>query len=149
MTLSAREQQAVPQLRTAVMRLSRRLRQERPDDQLTPSQLAVLGNLSLHGPLTPGELATMEHVRPPTMSRIVAALERDGWVIRQDHPTDGRQCLIAMTEQARTWIETYREVRDSWLRDRLADLPPEQRELILQAVPLLEHLADPGEPSRR
>ncbi len=148
MTLSARERQAAPQLRTAVMRLSRRLRQERPDDQLTPSQLAVLGNLSLHGSLTPGELAELEHVRPPTMSRIVAALEGDGWVTRQDHPTDGRQCLIVMTQQAVDWVESYREVRDSWLRSRLSELTTEERETLLAAVPILERLALPDARSR-
>ncbi len=148
MTLSARERQAAPQLRTAVMRLSRRLRQERPDDQLTPSQLSVLGDLSLHGSLTPGELAELEHVRPPTMSRIVAALESDGWVTRQDHPTDGRQCLIEMTQQAVDWVENYREVRDSWLRTRLAELTIEERETLLAAVPVLDRLAQPDARSR-
>ena len=130
------------------MRLSRRLRQERPDDQLTPSQLAVLGNLSLHGSLTPGELAELEHVRPPTMSRIVAALEGDGWVTRQDHPTDGRQCLIVMTQQAVDWVENYREVRDSWLRTRLAEVTIEERETLLAAVPVLDRLAQPDARSR-
>ena len=143
------EQQAIPRLRTAVMRLSRRLRQERPDDQLTPSQLAVLGNLMLNGPLTPRELADMEHVRPPTMSRIIAALEQDAWISRADHPTDGRQCLIVMTDKAREWIGTYREVRDHWLQDRLTELTPEERRTVMAAVPLLERLAEAGAPSRR
>jgi DNA-binding MarR family transcriptional regulator len=130
------------------MRLSRRLRQERPDDQLTLSQLTVLGNLSLQGSLTPGELAELEHVRPPTMSRIVAALESDGWVTRQDHPTDGRQCLIVLTQQAVDWIEKYREVRDSWLRSRMEELTSEERDTLLAAVPVLERLAEPDARSR-
>lgn len=141
--------QAVPRLRTAVMRLSRRLRQERPDDQLTPSQLAVLGNLSLHGALTPGELADMEHVRPPTMSRIITALEHDHWISRQSHPTDGRQQLIALTDKARDWIGTYREARDSWLRERLGTLTEQERQTVLAAVPLLERIVEPDGRSRR
>lgn len=148
MTPDDGELNAVPQLRTAVMRLSRRLRQERPGDQLTPSQLAVLGNLSLHGALTPRELADMEHVRPPTMSRILASLEQDDWVTRRDHPTDGRQCLIELTEQARDWIGTYREVRDQWLRERLREMTPQERAVLMQAVPLLERLAEPDARSR-
>ena len=147
MPLNAAEQQAIPPLRTAVMRLSRRLRQERQDDELTPSQLAVMGNLSLHGSATPGELAAMEHVKPPSMSRILAALEDGGWVDRAPHPDDGRQQLITLTDKARRWIATYREVRDRWLEDRLAELTPQERELIRQAVPLLDRLA--GEPSPR
>ena len=148
-SLNADESQAVPRLRTAVMRLSRRLRQERPDDQLTPSQLAVLGNLMLNGPMTPGELADMEHVRPPTMSRILAALEQDSWITRADHPTDGRQCLIVMTDKAHDWIGTYREVRDQWLQPRLTALTPEERQTVTAAIPLLERLVEPDARSRR
>ena len=136
------EREAIPELRTAVMRLSRRLRQER-DDQLTPSQLAVLGNVALHGPMTPGDLATMEHVKPPTMSRIIAGLEAEGWVARLPHPPDGRQCLIDLTERARNWIRTYREVRDVWLAQRMSSLTHEERRVVLQAAPLLQRLAQP------
>lgn len=121
------------------MRLARRLRQER-DDRLTPSQLSVLGDLAQHGPQTPGALAAMEQVRPPSMSRIVAALESDGWVTREPHPQDGRQYVITLTRQATDWIHTYREARDQWLRERLSELPAQERDLILRAAPLLEKL---------
>lgn len=136
------EREAIPELRTAVMRLSRRLRQER-DDQLTPSQLAVLGNVALHGPMTPGDLAAMEHVKPPTMSRIIAGLEAEGWAARLPHPTDGRQCLIDLTDKARHWIRTYREVRDVWLAQQMSALSHEERRVVLQAAPLLQRLAQP------
>lgn len=139
MRLTPRQQRAVPELRTAVMRLARRLRQER-DDRLTPSQLSVLGDLAQHGPTTPGALAAMEQVRPPTMSRILAALEEDGWVAREPHPQDGRQIVITLTPQALEWIDTYREARDRWLRDRLGEMPKEERDLILRAAPLLAKL---------
>lgn len=129
------------------MRLSRRLRQER-DDQLTPSQLAVLGNVAQHGPMTPGDLATMEHVKPPTMSRILAGLESEGWVTRLPHPSDGRQCLIDLTPKTHDWILTFREARDVWLSQRMRTLTREERELVLAAAPLLERLAQPEEPSR-
>ncbi len=137
----------IPSLRTAVMRLARRLRQER-DDQLTPSQLAVLGDLVQNGPTTPGDLAAMEHVRPPTMSRIVAGLEEGGWVSRTPHPQDGRQCLIDLTPQATAWIGTYRQARDVWLQQRMAELTEAERATVWAAVPLLDRIAGPGEPSR-
>lgn len=147
MALDPAEEQTVPVLRTAVMRLARRLRQERQDDELTPSQLAVLGNLSLHGPLTPRDLATIEHVKPPSMSRILAALEEGGWVARQPHPEDGRQQLITMTKKSRHWVTNYRETRDRWLLERLAQFEPQERQLLLRAAPLIERLA--SEPSPR
>ncbi len=144
MTLDEQQEHAIPRLRTAVMRLSRRLRQERHDDQLTPSQLAVLGNLMQDGPMTPGDLAAREHVRPPTMSRIIATLENDGWVTRQDHPSDRRQCLITVTDRAVQWVDTYREARDRWLRRRLTELTESDRQTLLAAIPLLEQLAEPS-----
>ncbi|MFN8125291.1 MAG: MarR family transcriptional regulator [Candidatus Nanopelagicales bacterium] len=148
MTLNAREQRAIPQLRTAVMRLSRRMRQERHDDQLTPSALSVLGSLAQDGPLTATELASREHVRPPTMSRIVGTLENDGWVTREPDPADGRQSLISLTNQANDWIATYRQVRDRWLAEQWETLDPDERATLMAAIPILEQLVQ-GAPSRR
>src|SRR4051794_25527946 len=59
-------------LRTTVMRLARRLRQQRSDTSLSLGQIAALGTLDRHGPMTPGELAAHERVQPPSMTRIVA-----------------------------------------------------------------------------
>src|SRR5688572_5650500 len=78
-------------LRVGVMRLTRRLRSQRADRTLTLSQLAALGTLERHGPMTPGELAAHEKVQPPSMTRVVATLESLGHVARAPHPTDGRQ----------------------------------------------------------
>lgn len=55
-----------PDLRIAIMRLARRLRNERADDTMTASQMAALGTLLRAGPLPPGELAAAEHVQPPS-----------------------------------------------------------------------------------
>src|SRR5256714_15031655 len=83
------------ELRTTVMRLARRLRNQRADDTLTLSQIAALGTLVRHGPLTPGELAARERVQPPSMTRLLAKLEQAGLVTKQDHPDDRRQGLVA------------------------------------------------------
>ena len=90
----------------------------------------------------------MEHVKPPTMSRIIAGLEAEEWVTRLPHPTDGRQCLIEVTQKAQEWIRTYREVRDVWLARQMSGLTTEERRLVLQAAPLLARLAQPEERSR-
>lgn len=130
-----------PELRVAVMRLGRRLRLERPDDGLTPSQFAVLGTLMREGPTPPATLAAIEHVRPPSMTRIITALEQDGWVVKKPHPQDGRQLLVELTDQAQDWIRANRKRRDHWLSDRLEQLDPSEVEILMRAAPLLNRLA--------
>ena len=87
-------------LRLAVMRLSRRLRNQRVDTSVTLTHLAALSTLKRHGPMSPGELAAHERVQPPSMTRVVVALEGMGLVTRTPHPTDGRQVIIGLTDTA-------------------------------------------------
>ena len=141
MTLSPRQEGAVPEVRVAVMRLARRLRNERAQDGLTPSQMAVVGTLFRDGPKSPRELADIERVQPPSMTRIIAALVKGGWVTKQPHPSDRRQVTIAVTDQATEWVSADRQRRDLWLSERLNQLPPAQREQLFAAIPLLNQLA--------
>jgi len=141
MTLSPRQEGAVPEVRVAVMRLARRLRNERAQDGLTPSQMAVVGTLFRDGPKSPRELADIERVQPPSMTRVIAALVKGGWVTKQPHPSDRRQVTIAVTDQATEWVSADRQRRDLWLSERLNQLPPAQREQLLAAIPLLNQLA--------
>src|SRR3954452_6443184 len=83
------------ELRMAVMRTSRRLRQERSVDDVTPGQFSVLAAIDSLGPQTPRELAAREKVQPPSMTRTIAALEQLGLVERTGHPSDGRQILVS------------------------------------------------------
>lgn len=128
-------------LQVAAMRLARRLRAERTDDSLTLTQLAALASLERHGPLTPGELAAHERVRPPSMTRVVAALEQHGLVVRRPHPTDGRQVLLSVTALAHRLLLANRRRREAWLVERLALLSPHERAVLAEAAPLLERLA--------
>src|SRR5688572_26736349 len=88
-------------LRDAITRLNRRVRQARPVGDLSVAQLSALTSLELAGALTPGELADVERVRPPTMTRILAKLAERGLVERRPHPTDGRQVIIAASARGR------------------------------------------------
>jgi DNA-binding MarR family transcriptional regulator len=128
-------------LRLAVMRLARRLRGERSDASLSISQIAALSTLERTGPLTPGELAAAERVRPPSMTRIVASLEAAGLVTRTDHPTDGRQVLLAASPAGAAIVREDRRRRDAWLAQRLRDLPREDVEVLRRAAVVLERLA--------
>jgi DNA-binding MarR family transcriptional regulator len=130
-------------LRVSVARLNRRLRTERdPDsDQLSPGQFAVLGLLDRLGEAAVGELAGHERVQPPSMTRTVTCLEEGGYVTRRPHESDRRQVVVALTDQGVAAVEAERRRRDHWLAVRMRELTPEERQLLRQAVPVLDKLA--------
>ncbi len=130
------------ELRVSVMRLRRRLAAEHhPDNQLSMSQMAVLGQLFRNCDLTVGDLATAEGVQPPSMTRVVKSLEAGGYVTRRPHDSDGRQVVISLSEQGQAVVRADRARRDAWLARRLAELTPEQRAVLRQAAPILDALA--------
>lgn len=142
MTSPAADTALASELRTTVMRLARRLRNERADTSLSLGQLAALGTLERHGPRTPGELAAHERVQPPSMTRIVAALEADGLVTRTDHPTDRRQVLVAVSEAGKALLLADRRRRDAWLARRMRDLDADDLIALREAAAVLDRLAD-------
>jgi DNA-binding MarR family transcriptional regulator len=133
--------QLATQLRDAITRLNRRVRQTRPVGELTVAQLSALTSLELAGALTPRELADVERVQPPTMTRIVAKLEERGLAQRAPHPTDGRQVILSTTESGRAVFAQLERTRNEWLARRLAELTPEDRETLRQAAEILQKLA--------
>ena len=135
------ETQLAEALRDAITRLNRRVRQARPVGDLTVTQLSALTSLELAGALTPRELADVERVQPPTMTKIVAKLEERGLVQRTPHPTDGRQVILSSTGLAREILGQYERVRDEWLAERLAELAPDERDVLTRAASLLIRLA--------
>jgi len=129
-------------LRVSVMRLGRRLRNERESEGLTLSQMAVLGTLSRCGPSSAGDLAAAEKVKPPSMTRTIAGLERLGLVERHAHQSDGRQIVVALTPAAHVVIDRDRQRRDAWLAQRLNELSAEERDLLRRVAPILDRLVD-------
>ncbi len=128
-------------LREAITRLNRRVRQARPVGDLTFSQLSALTSLQLAGALTPRELADTERVQPPTMTRIVGKLEERGLVARTPHPTDGRQVILAATEEGRAVYAQFERARNEWLAQQLAQLGPAERDTLARAAEILQHVA--------
>lgn len=139
--LSEDDRAAVNELRGAVMRLSRRLRHQRVDETLSPTEMSVLATLARCGSATPGELARKEHVQPPSMTRIVAMLEAKGLVRREPHPDDRRQVVVSRTEQADSMLAESRSKRNAWLAKLAEGLTPEELAVMRQAAPVLEKLA--------
>ncbi len=128
------------QLRLAVMRLARRLRQESVGD-ITQSQLSALSVVDREGPLSLGELADIERVAPPSMTRIAARLEEQGWVVRTVDATDRRVARLRISDSGRALLKETRTRRDAYLASRLRSLPFEDLEVLGRALPLLERLA--------
>src|SRR5690242_1903560 len=123
------------------MRFSRRLRSQRVDTSVTLTHLAALSTLKRHGPMSPGELAAHERVQPPSMTRVVVALESRGLVTRTPHPTDGRQVIIDLTPAAEAMLSDEARAREAWLSGRLQQLSREEREILREAAVIMDKLA--------
>jgi DNA-binding MarR family transcriptional regulator len=128
-------------LRSSTTRFVRRLRVERPGHELTMTQISVLFSLSNAGSLTPRQLAAIERVQPPAITRTVAVLEERGLVQRTPHPTDGRQVVLSPTSAGQLLVDDDRRAREAWLARRLAELPATEREALRTAAAILDRLA--------
>ncbi len=133
--------EAVSLLRSGIMRLSRRLKHQRVDESLSPTEMSVLGTLARCGSATPGELARKEHVQPPSMTRIVALLEAKGLVRLEPHPEDRRQKVVTQTEQAEAMLMESRRKRNAWLAELVGELDEDEWATLRAAAPVLEKLA--------
>ncbi len=109
---------------------------------MTLTHLAALSTLYAKGPLTPGELAAHEKVQPPSMTRVVCALEERGFVLRAPHPTDGRQVIVSLTPAAEDFLLEEIRMREAWLTRRLAELTDEEREILQVASEVIGRLVD-------
>jgi DNA-binding MarR family transcriptional regulator len=129
-------------LRPALLRLTRLVRNQRVDMSVTLTQLSAMATLFKHGPISAGELAALERVQPPSMTKVLANLEERGLVRRDVHPTDRRQAVIAITPAGEALLDSERRSRDAWLTKRLGTLSAEERALIQRVIPILEKLAE-------
>jgi DNA-binding MarR family transcriptional regulator len=127
------------ELRLACMRISRRVRFESTDN-LAPHHFSVLVRLE-EGVRTPRELADIEKVSPPSMSRTIGCLEEDGMLTRSAAPDDGRSVLVSITPAGRAALAAAREQRNEWMSSRLAALTPEERETLRRATAILAKVA--------
>lgn len=133
---------AAAEVRVVFGRLRRRMRELAADDDLTPSQAAVLSRLDKDGAASTSDLAAAERVRPQSMAMTVAALDRYGFVDRRPDPADGRRQLLSLTAAGRERLRGDRQVRQEWLARTLQQRCTEaQRRTILEALALLDDVA--------
>jgi DNA-binding MarR family transcriptional regulator len=131
-------EQVATRLHSAAIQLLRKLRREDDAIGLTAPRLSVLSVVVFAGPRTLGELAVAEQVKPPTMTRLVAALEKQRLVRRVPDPVDGRVTRIAPTEKGRALLLRGRGRRVTALARDLQSLNQAELRTLEEAVALIE-----------
>jgi DNA-binding MarR family transcriptional regulator len=140
------------QLRLGIVRTARRLRQEAAAETtgLTPTSVSALACIERHGPLTPSELAKLERVQRPTVTRTLGCLEREGLVERTPDPADGRSALVGINAAGRERLRRLRGRKNAYLARRMRDLPAADVATLERAAQILEGMLESeGAPARR
>ncbi len=135
---------AAARLRLGIVRTARRLRQEAAGEagSLTPTSTAALATIERHGPLTPSELAELERVKRPTVTRTLGCLEREGLVERTPDPSDGRSSLVSVNGAGRERLRRLRGRKNAYLAKRMRDLRAEDVAALERAAEILEQMLE-------
>ncbi len=128
-------------VRIALTRVTRRLRAQRGKADLVEGHLGVLTTLNRHGAMSPGALAEHEGVRPPSMTRTINVLADVGFVTKVEHPTDGRQVVVELSDAGRAEVLETRRRRDLWLAQQIHELTPLERHTLAAASELLTRIS--------
>lgn len=135
--------EAAHAVRLSVMRLARRLRQQRPDHGISVTKLTLLGRLDREGPATATELAECERIQPQSITRVVADLEERGLLVRNRDPRDRRQMVLEISPAGRELLAEDRRRRDEWLAVAMTEaLTPVECEVLRAAGKLMDRLAE-------
>ncbi|HEX8753909.1 MAG TPA: MarR family transcriptional regulator [Solirubrobacterales bacterium] len=131
-------------LRLAIVRTARRLRQEAASEAtgLTPTSTAALSTIERHGPLTPSELAEIERVKRPTVTRTLGCLEREGLIERTPDPADGRSSLVSLNGAGRERLRRLRSRKNAYLARRMRDLSAGEVETLERAAEILDRMRE-------
>jgi DNA-binding MarR family transcriptional regulator len=131
-------------LRTAIVRTARRLRQEAAAETsgLTPTSVAALATIERHGPMTPSEIAAIERVKRPTITRTLGCLEREGLIDRTPDPDDRRSALVSVNSAGRERLRRLRKRKNAYLARRMRDLSDEEVETLERAAEILERMRE-------
>ena len=136
----ARAERLADRLHSASIHLLRRLRRHDDASGITAPHLSALSVLVFAGPRTLGELASAEQVRPPSMTRIVRNLEREGLVEREPHPGDRRSVHLRATDAGHRMLEEGRARRVHSLAERLRALDEDELDCLERAAGLVERI---------
>lgn len=130
-------------LRRASTRLALRLRAERTGDGLGSTGVAVLGQLHRRGPLTASEIASAERVQPQSLTRVLAGLEEQDLIVREQDTEDRRRHTIELTDRGRQLLTEHVKSSDDWLAEAITErLNPTERAVLQLAAGILDQLLD-------
>ena len=129
-------------LHAAAIHLLRRLRVEDEALGISAPRLSALSVLVFGGPMRIGALAQAEQVEPPTMTRLVDAMERDGYVERAPDPRDRRAVIVRPTTEGTRALKQGRAQRVAALAAGLRALSPDQLSTLARGVEVLERIVD-------
>ena len=124
-------------LHSAAIHLLRKLRREDESSGLNAPRLSALSVIVFGGPLSLGDLAAAEQVRPPTMTRIVNALESQMLVTRQRDPVDARIVRLTATANGKGLLMEGRKRRVDALANQIASLSDEDQTCLSEASRIL------------
>jgi DNA-binding MarR family transcriptional regulator len=127
-------------LHSAAIHLLRRVRKEDAIMAEAPARLSALSVLVFGGPMSLGELAAAEQVKPPTMSRVVAGLEQNGLVERFADSKDARRVRLCATVKGVRLMKQGRKRRIQHLAQNLKTLQANELEVVQHAVEILERV---------
>jgi DNA-binding MarR family transcriptional regulator len=130
--------EAADRLHSAAIHALRHVRRVDPETGLSGARLSAMSVLVFGGPRTLGELAAAEQVRPATMSRIVQALEEDGYVRRESDAADGRVTRLHATPKGKRVLRRGRQRRVENLAALLGGLSPDEVRRVREAAELVE-----------
>jgi DNA-binding MarR family transcriptional regulator len=128
------------QLHSAAIHLLRKLRKEDEGSGLNAPRLSALSVIVFGGPITLGDLAAAEQVRPPTMTRIVSALEEQGLVTRKQDAKDRRSTFLSATAAGKKLLMEGRARRVRTLAKQIAALNRERRSTLQEAAEILKEV---------
>ncbi len=129
-------------LHSAAIHLLRRLRRTDEATGLSPARLSALSVVVFAGPRTLGELASIERVRPPTMTHLVRGLGQQGLVSRESDNDDKRVARISATQKGRQLLERGRQLRLRGLTERILTLDAPDVAALEAAIPIIEGLSE-------
>jgi DNA-binding MarR family transcriptional regulator len=137
---------SIAQLRTSLLRISRRIDRQVSAGGLTSTETVVLGTIANRGPLGLGELAAYEGINRTMLSRVIGKLEASELIRRQSSIADRRAIEVVVTRKGARLRERLLAARDRLLAERLAELPAETAAALFDMLPALEALAEVLEP---
>jgi DNA-binding MarR family transcriptional regulator len=128
----------------AIVRTARRLRQEAASEAsgLTPTSTAALATIDRHGPLTPSELAEIERVKRPTVTRTLGCLDRERLIERTPDPADGRSALVSVNIAGRERLRRLRGRKNAYLARRMKRLSDADVATLERAAEILEGMLE-------